>query len=70
MRAYTVVITRDESGAFVAVVPALPGCFTEGGTREEAMSNIKEATALLLESMTSHGDPIPEEVGVERIAVG
>jgi predicted RNase H-like HicB family nuclease len=34
------------------------------------MSNIKEATALLLESMTSHGHPIPEEVGVERIAVG
>jgi predicted RNase H-like HicB family nuclease len=70
MRKYTVVITKDESGAYVAVVPALPGCFTEGRTREEALHNIREATEMMLEGLRSHGDPIPEELGVEQIAVG
>lgn len=70
MRTYTVVISKDEAGAYVAVAPALPGCFTEGATREEALENIREATKLMLESMTAHGDPIPEELAVEQIAVG
>ena len=48
MRTYTVVITRDESGAYVAVVPALPGCFTEGDTREELVANLREAVEGLL----------------------
>jgi antitoxin HicB len=70
MRTYTVVLTRDESGEYVAVVPALPGCFTEGETQEEAFQDIREATELMLQSLAAHGDPIPEELGVERIAVG
>ena len=69
MRTYTVVITKDESGAYVAVVPALPGCFSEGETREEALANIREATEVMLEGMAAHGDPIPEELGTEKIAV-
>ncbi|MBM4338430.1 MAG: type II toxin-antitoxin system HicB family antitoxin [Deltaproteobacteria bacterium] len=36
-------IEKDESGYFVAEVPALPGCFSQGKTREEALTNIKEA---------------------------
>ena len=38
-----VVIEKDESGYFVAEVPALPGCFSQGKTYEEAIANIKEA---------------------------
>ena len=44
-------------------MPALPGCHTQGETLEEAERNIniKEAIALYLESLTAHGEPIPEE---------
>jgi predicted RNase H-like HicB family nuclease len=38
-----VVIEQDESGYFVAEVPALPGCLSQGKSREEALENIKEA---------------------------
>lgn len=48
-----VVIEKDESGYFVAEVPALPGCFSQGKTREEALTNIKEAIEGWLEVMES-----------------
>jgi predicted RNase H-like HicB family nuclease len=38
-----VVIEKDESGYYVAEIPALPGCFSQGKTREEALTNIREA---------------------------
>ena len=38
-----VVIEKDETGYYVAEVPALPGCLSQGKTREEALANIKEA---------------------------
>ena len=40
-----VVITKDASGYFVAEVPALPGCLSQGKTEKEAAANIKEAVA-------------------------
>jgi predicted RNase H-like HicB family nuclease len=48
-----VVIEKDESGYFVAEVPALPGCFSQGKTREEALTNIKEAIEGWFEVMES-----------------
>jgi predicted RNase H-like HicB family nuclease len=48
-----VVIEQDESGYFVAEVPALPGCFSQGKTRQEAITNIKEAVEGWLEVMES-----------------
>lgn len=44
-------IEEDEQGFFVAEVPALPGCLSQGKTREEAISNIKEAIEGWLEVM-------------------
>ena len=44
-------IEEDEQGYFVAEVPALPGCLSQGKTREEAISNIKEAIEGWLEVM-------------------
>ena len=38
-----VLIEQDEAGYFVAEVPALPGCLSQGKTREEALTNVKEA---------------------------
>jgi predicted RNase H-like HicB family nuclease len=48
-----VVIEQDEFGYFVAEVPALPGCLSQGKTREEAITNIKEAVGGWLEVMES-----------------
>ena len=48
-----VVIEQDEAGYYVAEVPALPGCLSQGKTYEEAMSNIKEAIEGWLEVMES-----------------
>lgn len=48
-----VIIEQDEKGYFVAEVPALPGCFSQGKTREEAIANIKEAIEGWLEVMES-----------------
>ena len=48
-----VVIEKDESGYFVAEVPALPGCFSQGKTRKEALTNIREAIEGWFEVMES-----------------
>ena len=48
-----VIIEQDEKGYFVAEVPALPGCLSQGRTRKEAIANIKEAIEGWLEVMES-----------------
>jgi predicted RNase H-like HicB family nuclease len=48
-----VIVEKDEAGYYVAEVPALPGCFSQGKTYEEAISNIKEAIEGWLEVMES-----------------
>ena len=48
---YRVLVEQDEDGIFVAEVPSLPGCISQGNTRKEATENIKEAIALYLESL-------------------
>lgn len=47
---FKVLIEQDESGLYVASVPELPGCYTQGKTLEEARKRIKEAIKLVLES--------------------
>lgn len=44
-----VILEPSDDGGFTALVPALPGCLSEGDTEEEAMANIREAIALYLE---------------------
>lgn len=46
-----VVIEQDEAGYFVAEVPALPGCLSQGKSREEALANVREAITGWLETM-------------------
>ncbi len=48
-----VIVEQDEKGYFVAEVPALPGCLSQGRTRKEAIANIKEAIEGWLEVMES-----------------
>lgn len=56
---YRVLLQQDEDGAWVAEVPSLPGCVSQGRTREEAVANVREAMAAYVESLEEHGDPVP-----------
>jgi antitoxin HicB len=56
---YTVLLDPEEDGGFVISVPALPGCISQGDTREEALANIREAIALYVEDCRAAGDPVP-----------
>ena len=64
---YTVVLEQEADGGFVASVPALPGCVSQGETREDAMSNIREAAELYVEDCIASGDPVPTEAGREYV---
>ena len=66
---YRVLIQQDEDGVFVAEVPALPGCISQGNSREEALTNIREAITVYLESLRAHDEPIPPEIGEEIVEV-
>ncbi|HEX5706309.1 MAG TPA: type II toxin-antitoxin system HicB family antitoxin [Pyrinomonadaceae bacterium] len=66
---YRVLIEQDEDGVFVAEVPSLPGCISQGETREQAVENIKEAIALYLESLAAHDEPIPPPITEELVEV-
>ena len=44
-----VILEPSDDGGFTATVPALPGCVSEGDTRDEAIANIREAIVLYLE---------------------
>jgi len=66
---YRVLIEPDEDGVYVAEVPSLPGCVSQGATRAEALGNVKEAIAGYLESLEEHGDPIPPPVTEEIVEV-
>jgi predicted RNase H-like HicB family nuclease len=57
---YQVIIEPDEDGVFVAEVPALPGCISQGSTHADVIENIKEAIAAYLESRDEHGDDKPD----------
>ena len=58
---YKVIFEPQEEGGYTVTVPALPGCFSEGDTYEEALANIKEAITLYLESLQADGLPVPDE---------
>jgi antitoxin HicB len=66
---YRVLIEQDEDGMFVAEVPSLPGCISQGRTRAEAVENAKEAIAAYLESLEAHGDPVPPPISEEVVEV-
>jgi predicted RNase H-like HicB family nuclease len=51
IRSFSVVYEADPEGGYVAFIPSLPGCHTQGDTLEEAEHNIKEAAALYLEDI-------------------
>ena len=57
---FKVIIEPDESGGFVISCPSLQGCYSQGDTIDEALSNIKEAILLCLEDLEATGETLPD----------
>jgi predicted RNase H-like HicB family nuclease len=66
---FTIIIEKDEESRFLAICPALQGCYTEGETEAEARELIKDAIKLHVESRIERNEPIYEEIGSEKVRV-
>jgi predicted RNase H-like HicB family nuclease len=64
---YTVILEQEPDGGYMATVPVLPGCVSQGDSREEALKNIQEAVELYVEDCVASGDPVPTEAGREYV---
>lgn len=60
---------EEEDGRWSAVIPVLPGCATEGDSKEEALEALREAAQAYLEVMHQYGDPLPEEAQQEVVII-
>lgn len=62
-------IDRDEDGVWVVECPSIPGCISQGKTKDEALENVKEAIVLCLEVRAERGMPLTVETNqVEVLA--
>jgi predicted RNase H-like HicB family nuclease len=66
---FTVTLDRDEDGVWVAECPSIPGCVSQGETREEALSNVREAITLCLEVRSERGMPLTVETRQVEVAI-
>ena len=66
---FTVTFDRDEDGFWIVDCPAIPGCVSQGDTKEEAVENIKEAIQLCLEARAANGMPLTVETRQVEIPV-
>jgi len=66
---FRVIIEQDEDGVYVVSVPELPGCISQGKSREEALVNIKDAISGYLSSLRKHNEPIPPSIEEEMVEV-
>jgi predicted RNase H-like HicB family nuclease len=66
---YTVILHpwKDSQG-YTVIVPSLPGCITQGSTKEEALANAKEAIICHIEGLRKAGEAIPIEEGKPELA--
>jgi predicted RNase H-like HicB family nuclease len=56
-----VILYPGEDGYIVAEVPSLPGCISQGKSREEALANVREAISLHLDVLRDRGESVPED---------
>ena len=66
---FRVIVQPDEDGVFVAECPTLPGCISQGATRQEALTNIQDAIGAYLASLKKHGEPAPLPITKEVVEV-
>jgi len=66
---FNVTIDRDEDGVWIVECPAIPGCVSQGKTKDEALENIKEAISLCLEVRAEMGLPLTIETRQLEVVV-
>ena len=66
---FSVTINRDEDGIWVVECPSIPGCVSQGKTREEALKNIEDAIRLCLEVRAEQGMPLTVETRQVEVTV-
>ena len=66
---FAVTFETDEDGFVVASCPALPGCHSQGKTKDEALENIKDAIQGFVVSMRKHGEPVPSMTEIKEVEV-
>jgi predicted RNase H-like HicB family nuclease len=66
---YRITVGPDEDGVFVAECPSLPGCISQGETRDEAIANIKDAIAGYIASLKKHNEAVPPPITEEVVEV-
>lgn len=67
MTTYTLVMAPDAEGGYTVIVPALPGCVTEGDTEDECIANAREAISLYLDELRDEGQAAPVESAPPRL---
>jgi len=65
---FNITLDRDEDGVWISECPSIPGCVSQGKTKQEAVENIKEAIALCLEVRTEKGLPLTIETQQVEVA--
>lgn len=66
---FTITVDRDEDGAWVTECPSIPGCVSQGQTKDEAIATIQEAIQLCLEVRAEPGLPLTIETRQVDVAV-
>lgn len=66
---FVVTIDRDEDGVWVVECPSIPGCVSQGESRDEALKNIREAISLCLEVRAERGMPLTVETRQVEVAI-
>ena len=66
---YRIEIEQDEDNKFIVECPSLPGCISQGTTRQEALTNIKDAISGYLQSLKKHGEPIPPSIDEDIVEI-
>jgi len=66
---FLITLDRDEDGVWIVECPSIPGCVSQGDSREEAQANIQEAIALCLEARAERGLPLTIETRQVDVAV-
>ncbi len=65
----TVTIDRDEDGVWIVECPSIPGCVSQGETKDEALANIREAIELCMEVRAERGLPLTVETRQVEVAL-
>jgi len=66
---FVITLERDEDGVWIAECPSIPGCISQGATKDEAVENIREAILGCLEVRAEQGMPLTVETRLLEVAV-